>query len=242
MYPYKNNIQKVPVKVVIQKDYIVTIRIMLKVFLIVIFVKLNSNSFAQIDVDSHNEAVSLINQSIVEVRQKAYSDAIIKLENAIKLDSSLKEAYTLLNQAFFETGNFKAQKKYLNKAKLFFYEDDEFCYYSGKLLLKENKIDSAIIEFNKAIKFSKINGEDYPIVFDYYSSRGICFLKKNMYSEALEDFNYALKLNNTKSGIYANKGIVLLKLKRIDEACNSWKKALELGEKSVNTYIDKYCK
>ncbi|MBI5542213.1 MAG: hypothetical protein HY951_19305 [Bacteroidia bacterium] len=238
----KKNILNSSLKVIVQKEIIVASRVMIQVFLFVIFIVVNGNSYAQISVDSHNEAIELINLSNIEIKQESYTNAITKLEKAIKLDSSIREAYTLINHALFQTGNIKTQKKYLNKAKLFFYEDDEFCYHSGKLYLKEDKIDSAIFEFNKAIKFSKTNGEDYPIVFDYYSSRGICYLKKNMYSEALEDFNYAVKLNNSKAGIYANKGIVLFKLKRMDEACISWKKAQELGEKSVKTYIDKYCK
>ncbi len=209
---------------------------------VVILFVMNNLSFGQILSDSHNEAVELINQSGTDIKQKKYSEAVKELENAIKLDSTIKKAYVLLNQALFETGEKNIQKKYLKKAKLFFLEDDEFYYYSGKLYMKEEKYDSAIVEFNEAVRFGKINGEDYPIVYDYYASRGICFMKKNLYSDALQDFNYALKLNNSKSSIYSNKGIVLYKLNKVTEACECWKKALEMGENSVKKYTDKYCK
>ncbi|WP_340198947.1 tetratricopeptide repeat protein [Ascidiimonas sp. W6] len=112
----------------------------------------------------------------------------------------------------------------------------------GKVYQKEKKLDLAIEELSEAIRFGKINGEDYPIVYDYHSNRGACYLKKNMYSQALEDFNYALKLNDSNANIYANKGVALYKLKKVKAACESWQRALELGQKSVQNYIDNKCR
>jgi len=205
------------------------------------FITINS-TFAQVSLFDRNKAVALINQASAEVKAQNYSPAIVKLKTAIKLDSSQRAAFTLINQAFYETGNRDSQVKYLNKAKSIYTDDDEFPYHLGKLYQKENNLEAAICEYNTAIKFSKINGEDYEIVYDYYANRGICFLKQNLYTEAVNDFDYAIKLNDMKGSIYANRGIALFQMKKKEEACKSWERALELGQSSVELYLTMYCK
>lgn len=199
-------------------------------------------SNGQILLEDHNKAVGLINKSQELIKQGSFPDAINNLKEAIKADSTIRDAYTLIYQAFLKSENLSGQKEYLEKAKKLFSDDDEFFYYSGKLYQKKGDFKNAIIEFTEAIKFSKINGEDYPIVYDYHSSRGICFLKLDKFNEAVEDFNYAIKLNDKKSGIYSNRGYALFKINKKEEACESWKKATELGDNSANSYIVKFCK
>jgi tetratricopeptide (TPR) repeat protein len=197
--------------------------------------------YSQVSIDDRNKAVTFINQADAYIKAKAYSQAITKLKTAIKLDSTLRDAFTLINLAFYETGDLKSQIEYLKKAKSIYTDDDEFPYHLGKIYQKENKLEAAIIEYNTAIKFSKINGEDYEIVYDYYANRGICFLKQNLFAKSVADFDYAIKLNDMKGSIYTNRGIALFKMKKKEEACKSWGKALELGQ-NVEQYLKKYCK
>ncbi|MDQ3191607.1 MAG: tetratricopeptide repeat protein [Bacteroidota bacterium] len=199
-------------------------------------------SFGQIMLEDHNKAIRFLNNSHKLLEQKDYIGATEDLKKAIKLDSTIRDTYTLIYQTLTMTQDYSEQKKYLLKAKKVFTDDDEFCYYLGRLYQNEGKFDEAIAEYNEAVKFSKINGEDYPIVYDYYSSRGICYLKKELFSEAVKDFDYAIKLNNTKGNIYTNRGIALFKMSNKLEACESWRKALELNEGSASNYINKYCK
>lgn len=210
-------------------------------FLSLIFILTFNSVFAQVDLNNYNKAVSLINTASAEIKLENHTQAIPKLKTAIKLDSTLRDAFTLLNRAYYETGNQADQIKYLKKAKSIFVDDDEFAYHLGKIYQKENKLKQAISEYDTAIKFSKVNGEDYEIVYDYYANRGICFLKQNMYANAVTDFDYAIKLNDMKGSIYTNRGIALFQMKKKVEACKSWEKALDLGQ-NVKQYINKYCK
>jgi tetratricopeptide (TPR) repeat protein len=145
-------------------------------------------------------------------------------------------------KAGFFADNKEVAKFYLKKAQSIFVEDDEIIYYLGKIIQNEKKYGEAILVFNEAIKFGKKNGEDYPIVYDYYASRGICFLRLEKYGEALADFEYAIKLNTKKGSIFTNRGIVLFKLNRLDDACLSWRIAYSMGELSAQKYIEKNCK
>ena len=214
----------------------------MKPYILSLLFLLTFNSlFAQVSIDDRNKAVTLINQANAEIKAENYSQAIIKLETSIKLDSTLRDAFTLLNQAYYKTSNRGSQIKYLKKAKSIYTDDDEFPYHLGKIYQKENKLKAAITEYDTAIKFSKVNGEDYEIVYDYYANRGICYLKQNLFTKAVADFDYAIKLNDMKGSIYTNRGIALFQMKKKEEACKSWERALELGQ-NVEQYLRKYCK
>ncbi len=197
---------------------------------------------AQILIGDHEHAVGLITRARHDIENKKYLDAIGNLKSAIALDSTIRVAYLYLFQACYCAKDYEIAKVYLQKAKCIFLEDDEVIYYLGKIFQAGKSYDTAISEFSEAIHYSRINGEDYPVVYDYYASRGVCYLQKEEYKAALEDFNYSIKLNNKKGSVYANKGIALYKLNRLEEACQSWEKAYELGETSVREYIEKNCK
>lgn len=214
-----------------------TMKLLFSTFLIIFF----CNTYAQINIDDHLKAVDFVFDGRMKLIGGDQDEAIIKLKNAIMLDSTIREAYIFLNHALLETNKIEEQIENLKSAKIIFKDDDEFCYYLGKVYQSKNEYDKAISEYSDAIKYSKINGEDFEIVYSYYESRGTCFLKKKMYSKSLADYDYALKLNSSESSIYANKGFALYKLKKTKEACKSWKISLKLGESQMNKYISKYC-
>jgi len=214
----------------------------MKNYLLSLILILSFNSvFAQVDLSALNKPIELINKASLNFEMGKYPQAITQLKEAIKLDSSKRVAFTLLNRAYYETGDKNSQIEYLKKAKSIYTDDDEFPYQLGKIYQKENKLKEAIAEYDTAIKFSKVNGEDYEIVYDYYANRGICFLKQNLFAKSVADFDYAIKLNDMKGSIYTNRGIALFQMKKKEEACRSWEKALELGQ-NVKQYINNYCK
>lgn len=214
----------------------------MRFYILSLLLLLTINSvYSQVSINDRNKAVTLINQADVHIKAEGYSQAITKLRAAIKLDSTLRDAFILINRAFYETNKRDSQVKYLKKAKSIYTDDDEFPYHLGKIYQKEDKLEEAIAEYDIAIKFSQINGEDYEIVYDYYANRGICFLKQNLFAKSVADFDYALKLNDMKGSIYTNRGIALFQMKKKEEACKSWEKALELGQ-NVEQYIKKYCR
>ena len=211
-------------------------------FLVFLFLRIMSLSHGQIKAEDHNVAVDQIQQADALITNSDYIDAIPLLESAIKLDSTIKSAYLMIHKAFFNTGDNVGSLTYLKKAKTIFVDDDQIVYYLAKSYHKEKAYDFALYEYNQAIELGKKNGEDFPLVYDYYASRGICYLMKKKYEEALSDFEYSIKLNDSKGSVYANKGIALFQLQRFDEACASWVKAYNLGETSVKRYLDKNCK
>lgn len=214
-------------------------------WLIALFIVLCNSVNAQVtvdtSVDNYNLSVKYLREGKDLFEKGNYDEAIAKMESSIKLNPGLKDAYYAMYNVALESGNYEITKTYFNKAKSVFEDDDEIIFYLGQLYQKEKNYTKAFLEYNQAIAYAKKNGEDYPVVSDYYANRGICYLRQKKYTEALADFDYSIKLNEMKKGVYANRGFALYKLKRLNEACKSWSKAYELGQTSTKKYIDKYC-
>jgi len=199
-------------------------------------------SQAQILTDDHNLAVDLIYEAKTLIENSNYKPAIENLKQSVALDSIIREEYTLLTQACFYQNDMATAKEYLRKAKLIFLEDDELCYYLGKVYEKEMNLQLAINEYGEAIKWSSVNGTDYPIVFDYYASRGTCYLLLGEYQKALTDLDQAFAFNNSKADILIKRGIALYHLNQKEEACRNWEKAYEMGLQQALVYLDQNCK
>ncbi|MCT4590185.1 MAG: tetratricopeptide repeat protein [Carboxylicivirga sp.] len=198
---------------------------------------------AQIDlVDNSNIAIDLYNKALDQVNRQAYVEAIDNLERAIEADSTIRDPYLLLCKICLFEEKTQLAAQYLQKAQLIFSDDDEILYYYGKCLQKNKEYKNAIAQLDEAIRLGNINGMDFPAFYDYYASRGTCYLSLSQFENALNDFDTALSFNKTKGSIYTNRGIALYQLKRSKEACKSWEKAIELGEGYAQMYLEKYCK
>jgi len=197
---------------------------------------------AQIDTDNHNLAVDLIYKADTLINNQQYEQAIENLKASVDLDPFIREQYILLTRACFYAKEMATAKTYLRKANHIFVEDDELRYYLGKVYEKEMNIEMAITEFEGAIKWSKQNGTDFPIVYDYYASRGRCYLQLNKYQEALADLDTAITFNDSNASLLMWRGVALYHLDKKDEACNSWEKALEMGMQQAEIYLNQNCK
>uniref|UniRef100_UPI003569015F tetratricopeptide repeat protein n=1 Tax=Ancylomarina sp. TaxID=1970196 RepID=UPI003569015F len=109
---------------------------MKSLFFCLLFTITFNSLYSQVSTEDRNKAVSFINQADAYIKAEGYSQAIIKLKTAIKLDSTIRDAFILINRAFYETGNRSSQLEYLKKAKSIYTDDDEFPYHLGKIYQK----------------------------------------------------------------------------------------------------------
>lgn len=199
-------------------------------------------AYSQMDVNALNRPIELLNQANQNIEDGEYEQAVKQLLAAVRLDPNLRDIYLSLNTACSHTNQEEILKSYLLKAKVIFQEDDEICYYLGNIYQNERNYSKAIQEYTLAIKFSKKNGEDHPLVYAYYQNRANCYLKTNEFAKAIPDYNYALKLNQENGAIYANRGIAYFKTGKRTEACQDWRKASKMGIASAAVYLKRYCK
>ncbi|TAJ13843.1 tetratricopeptide repeat protein [Marinilabiliaceae bacterium JC017] len=195
----------------------------------------------QISFEDHQKALELNNQASVLIEAENYLVAENLLIKAIVLDSTIRTSYVNLNYALSRQKKYPLATDYLKKATAIFSSDDELWYYLGNAYTRQEMISKALEAYEKAIHFSKINGEDFELVYAYYLNKANCLMKLKKYSEAIEVYGIALHFNPNGANIYFNRGMAYLMLKDKKQAKADWTKARELGIELAGEYIEKYC-
>jgi tetratricopeptide (TPR) repeat protein len=230
---------EVTVGKVLVKNYL---KVLIFLFLSAI---LNGTVWAQeveVNVEDRERAMALTEEGIHKIEEGKYKSAIRDLEDAIGIDSTFHPAYINLYSAYSNVQTDKSNLiRLLKKGNRLFREDDELTYYLGYVYYERNELEKAIEEFDKAIAYSKINGEDFPLVYAYHFNRGTAHLKLGKYQEAVGDFSYALKLNPGHPDIHTNRGIAYYRINQKDQACQDWRKSIEEGSRAAEKYISRFC-
>lgn len=194
-------------------------------------------------VEKQNSVIKLTNTAIHLIKQNKQTEALSNLHKALAIDSTYRPAYLQLYQAgILDVKNCRKIVDGLNKGKSIFKDDDELHFYCAEIYRFKAELDSAIFEYDNAIKYSKANGEDFYLVPYYYFNRGNCYLKKNDLQSALKDYDYLIKLDPFFLAGLTNRGICLFKLGNKEAACSDWKKASEMGYEPAIKYYEKHGK
>jgi len=204
------------------------------------------NNFAQtdniVDYAFRSEAMVLTNDAIKDIESKFFNEALVKIKSAITIDKTYHEAYKQAYQiGSKDHSKFNDAIEILKKGIAIYDDNDEFMFYLGEIYRLDNQLNLAIENFNKAIKLSKINGEEFFLIPYYYLNRASCFLKTDQFSLAIADYDYALNLKPDLISIYANRGIAYFKQKKKGLACSDWNRGKDLGNSSSKKYFLKYC-
>jgi len=103
--------------------------------------------------------------------------------------------------------------------------------YNNRGIAWEEKgnLDSAIEDYNQAIKFN-------PKSSAAYNNRGNAWNKKGNFDNAIEDYNQAIILNPKSSAAYNNRGIAWKEKGNFDNAIEDYNQAIILNPKSSAAY------
>lgn len=196
-----------------------------------------------VNMDDRDSAINITNRAVKRIQAKDYNQAIKLIMDAANYDSTFRGVYTVLYNASVAAKNFSSEvKRIMEKGNRILADDDEISFYLAEIYRMNNEIDSALNLYTYSINLSKINGEDFELVYLYYFNRGNCFLKKEQYQLAIEDYNYSLKLKPNNANVLFNRGICFYKIKENVKACDDWKKSSELGSSISFQYLNNHCK
>lgn len=197
----------------------------------------------EVNLEDREEAVAMTEKGIRKIEAGNYPGAIKDLEAAIAIDATFHPAYVNLYTAYAQLeGNKSNLIQLLKKGNSIFEEDDELTYYLGYVYYQNHQFSEAINEFTKAIRYSKINGEDFPLVYGYHFNRGNAYLKTKNFQKAITDYTYALKLNPNNPDILTNRGIAYYQHNRKEDACIDWNKSMAEGGFTAEKYLKQFCK
>jgi tetratricopeptide (TPR) repeat protein len=93
------------------------------------------------------------------------------------------------------------------------------------------RYDEAIADLDRVIALTRARrvGETQALLTDAYLARGTVHLHRQNFNAALQDFDRALRLDDTNPVAHASRGSVLEQLKRDEEAARAYSRALELN-------------
>jgi len=195
-----------------------------------------------VNIEDREEAISLTEKGLRKIDAGYYQGAIADLEKAISKDATFHPAYINLYRAYNQIDGDKSRLiKIIEEGTGIFEEDDELTYYLGYLYYQKGQFPQAIREFSRAIGYSKINGEDFHLVYGYHFNRGNAYLKTKEFEKAIKDYSYALKLSPGNPDILTNRGTAQYQINNKNEACKDWNMSIKEGGMTAQKYIRQFC-
>jgi len=104
---------------------------------------------------------------------------------------------------------------------------------SGVCLNGNSPVDAAIAACSRLIADKKIA---HPRLAIFYNQRGVAWLRKQQFDQALEDLDMSIKLDPTDAGPYANRGYAFDGKGDVDHAIAEFDQAIKLGASDANVF------
>lgn len=197
----------------------------------------------ELDGEIRSNSIVMIELAQKLVLDMRYEKALEIVELTLKDDPYFHPAY----QTFYSAASHVQEAwprlvRHLEKAtQAYFREDDELIFYLANGLYWMEQYPEALARFDEAIQWSKVNGEDFYLIWNYHFNRGNCLLKMKQYAQAVEAYDEAARLNPVDAGIFANRGICHHYLNNAALACADWQEALDLEYQKAAEYLERYC-
>ncbi len=221
---------------------LLNMKILLFTLMLICLIRANAQDYT-VDFEDRNKTIYLTNDAVKLINNGEFNAAIDSLFKAISIDSTFRATYQTLYKASVLGKNYSITIiDNLKKGTRIFNDDDELSFYLGELYKFNNEYEIAIQQYTLSINFSKVNGEDFDLVYLYYFNRGNCYLVSEQFQKAIEDYNYSLKLKPNNGNVYTNRGTCYMKVNENSKACDDWRKAYELSVSVASQYLKKYCK
>ncbi|MDP4267942.1 MAG: tetratricopeptide repeat protein [Bacteroidota bacterium] len=169
-----------------------------------------------------------------------YKQAIIDFTKALKYKGDNTDALIGRANTLSQIGRYKEALpdynhylRYIEKANDTKIDDIAKAYqWRGTAYLKTNNPDSAMLDFDHALKLEPGNGEAL-----YW--KGLVYYNKNDFPKAIEYFNQSTSVNPKFADPYSWRGLALSTLKRHAEAIKDFSMAVQLNPHDVPSLINR---
>jgi len=155
--------------------------------------------------------------------------AIEYLNNAIKLQPDLAEAYSNRGIAYSNLGQQQRAIEDYNEAIRLKPNDAEAYYNRGNAYRKLGRYQRAIEDYNEAIRLK-------PDLAEAYYNRGKAYSILGQKQRAIEDFNETIRLKPHDADAYVNRGVAYADLGQKQRAIKDYNEAIRLKPKDALAY------
>ncbi|MBI1281604.1 MAG: tetratricopeptide repeat protein [Anaerolineaceae bacterium] len=106
---------------------------------------------------------------------------------------------------------------------------DALYFYRANVYYQQGKIDLALADYDRAIRFN-------PQLAEAYNNRGNLLRSQGKLDAAITDYNQAISLNPQLAAIYSNRGLTLSDQGKLDAAITDYNQAIKLDPRSAIVY------
>jgi tetratricopeptide (TPR) repeat protein len=131
-----------------------------------------------------------------------FPQAIVNLDEAIRLDPDDAQAHDIRGNAFDETGVFDGALADYEAAIRIDPNNPVFFHDRAVLWRRKGDLDQAIVDLDRAIRFSFSDP-------NLYCDRGLVWYEKGSQARAIADFNNAMKLDANFAAACISRGLIL---------------------------------
>ena len=174
----------------------------------------------------------LLAHAIECLRLQRYSEAILWLNQAGKIQPKNFNILRLLGVAEASLKNYSSSIKYFQLALVENSKNGLIYSNLGNVYQELDRFEEAIVEYEKAIKLQ-------PEYFEAYSNKGNALQKLDRFEEAIVEYERALTLNMNFAEAWSNKGYTFSQLKRFEEAIQCYDQALSLRPGYAEAWLNK---
>ncbi len=179
-------------------------------------------------------AAQLVQQSFEHIDNKKYDSALILLNKAWGMDSTLYDLYIAKGAAYGGLKNWDNSYEEFTKAITKF-PDSAYAYHMRAMLFsKLTYNDAAIADNTKALELA--DEDTFRLIL--FSNRGIAYMQKREFQKAYEDYSRAYLIDTSNTATLNNIATVLDELGRIDEAIASLKKIILIDSTFLGSYVN----
>ena len=173
-----------------------------------------------------------IEKAQLSLANNDFEEAKKILRSLLLRDKVNKDAMYLLSIAEAELGNVEEALNGLSRIIATDPQHAAAHYTKAKLLIRLNRHFDALPHHNRAVKHLASN----PWAF---INRGISHAALKNFTEAIDDFDMAIKLDPTLSAAFGNKGNALFETKLFEQSIEFLDKAIELDSFNVDALLGK---
>lgn len=199
-----------------------------RIIYLLTFILLSGLSYSQ----NFDELIVSGNQKLKDKNYKAAIDDFAKANSIQPNDTAalngLIKAYTL-------SEGYKDAQRLLDETLKNYPENSEFILRQGILYNLQGDHNKAIEEFSKALSLNPPQKITLQILLNKASAE----IRLEDYTNALNDYNKAIEIDNRNPNIYNYRGLVNFKLTYYLDAVNDYNNAIDLEPESPLTYYNR---
>jgi len=181
------------------------------------------------EVDSSNEEIYIQRANILS-KQDDHQGAINMLSEALHITNDSFDVYSLMGMEYLFLDQYKEAKRCFIKCV----EHDHSDYSS---LYNVVYCFEFLEDFDGAIHYLNDYLEHYPYCEVAWHQLGKMYCAKDMYTEALAAFDFAIISDDSFLGAYFEKGRVLEKLGKLNEAIECYETTISIDDPTSHAYL-----